>query len=78
MFTPAGIILGLFFTSNKVVEAVFLAISTGTFLYVACSEVIVEEFAMSRYKYQKFILFMVGGILIGSLSLLEALEDNDS
>jgi len=64
-------------TGQKLVEAIFLAISTGTFIYVACSEVIVEEFAMSRYKFQKFIVYMIGGVLIGSLSLLEAVEGND-
>ncbi len=75
MFSPCGILLGLFFASNKLVEATFLAISTGTFIYVACSEVIVEEFAMSKYKWHKFTLYMVGGILIGSLALLEAIND---
>jgi len=76
-FSPVGIVIGMLSTGNKLVEAIFLAISSGTFIYVACSEVIVEEFAMSRYKYQKFIVYMIGGVLIGSLSLLEAVEGND-
>lgn len=51
----------------------FLAISTGTFIYIACSEVIVEEFESGGNKYWKFVLFIVGGVLAASLSFLELL-----
>ena len=70
-FSPLGIIIGMITSGNKLVEAVFLAISTGTFIYVACSEVIVEEFAMSRYKYAKFAVFIFGGIFVGCLNVFE-------
>jgi len=51
--------------------------SSGTFIYVAASEVIVEEFAVTKYKFQKFFAYLIGGILVGGLSLIEKLGDND-
>jgi len=66
--------------TSIIVEAVALALSTGindifkiigTFLYVSASEVIVEEFTSTKYKYRKFGLFLLGGILVGSLVFLE-------
>jgi zinc transporter 1/2/3 len=77
-FTPIGIVAGIFISSSsKLVEGIFLALSTGTFLYVAASEVIVEEFAVTKYKYQKFILYLLGGILIGFLAVLEHMGEDD-
>ena len=72
---PIGMIIGLILSTqtNELVEGIFLAISTGTFIYIACSEVIVEEFESHGNKYWKFILFIVGGVLAASLSFLELL-----
>jgi len=75
-FTPIGIIIGVFLSSsNQLVEAIFLALSTGTFLYVSASEVIVEEFAITKYKYQKFIMYLLGGILIAGLAVIEKMGE---
>jgi len=75
-FTPIGIIIGMFLaSSNELVEAIFLALSTGTFLYVSASEVIVEEFAVTKYKYQKFIMYLLGGILIAGLAVIEKMGE---
>lgn len=72
---PIGMIIGLILSSqtNELVEGIFLAISTGTFIYIACSEVIVEEFESHGNKLGKFGLFIVGGVLAASLSFLELL-----
>jgi zinc transporter 1/2/3 len=71
-FTPVGIVIGSFVAgSSQLVEAIFLALSTGTFLYVAASEVIVEEFAVTKYKYSKFICYLLGGIMIAGLAVIE-------
>lgn len=74
-FTPIGILLGIFLTDlkSKSVEGVVLSMSAGTFLYVAASEVIVEEFAVTKYKFQKFFAFMIGGILVAGLAIMERL-----
>ena len=71
---PVGIAFGMILraTANAIVEGIFLAISVGTFIYIACTEVLVEEFEHSDNKYLKFISFMVGGIFTAGLSLIEA------
>jgi zinc transporter 1/2/3 len=70
--TPLGIILGILLErTGRVVESIFLAFSAGTFLYISASEVIVEEFSVSRNKSQKFIGFVLGIILIALITLLE-------
>jgi len=77
-FTPIGIVIGIFLTSsNKLVEAIFLALSTGTFLYVSASEVIVEEFAVTKYKYSKFLMYLLGGVLIAGLAVIEKMGDEE-
>ena len=70
---PIGVSLGIFLskTTNELVEGVFLCISTGTFLYVACSEVIVEEFSTPKKRYLKFSLYLLGAILAAGLTLFE-------
>ena len=77
IFTPVGIILGIVLNNleSKVLEGIVLAMSSGTFIYVAGSEVIVEEFAVTKYKFQKFFSYLVGGILVAGLSLMEKLTE---
>ena len=72
---PIGVILGIILskTANEFVEGVFLCISTGTFLYVACSEVIVEEFSTPEKRYLKFFLYLIGTIFAAGLTLFEYL-----
>ena len=74
---PVGVAIGLILseTANDNLQGIFLAISVGTFIYIACSEVLVEEFESPNNKYLKFIMFMVGGMFIGGLSLLELVLD---
>lgn len=73
---PLGIVVGILLSTKggEVVEGIFLGLSTGTFLYVACSEVIVEEFAVSKYKIPKFILYIIGGVFTAFLAVLEHLQ----
>ena len=74
---PVGVAVGLILseTANDYLQGIFLAISVGTFIYIACSEVLVEEFENPDNKFLKFFMFMVGGIFIGGLSLLELALD---
>ena len=60
---------------NPVVEGIFLGLSTGTFLYVACSEVIVEKCETPKLRYPKFLLFLIGGIFTAALSVFEHLGE---
>ena len=76
---PIGVVIGIILseTANDNLQGIFLAISVGTFIYIACSEVLVEEFENLEHKYLKFCMFMVGGIFIGGLSILELALDID-
>lgn len=61
---PLGIVIGIIFSGiNKIVEASFLALSGGTFLYVSCSEVIVEEFAISKNVMIKYTFYLIAATL---------------
>lgn len=53
--------------SNKLVDVIFLGLSGGTFIYVACSEIIVNEFAAGKYQWLKALLVLLGGTLITML-----------
>ena len=77
---PVGIALGLILssTANEQVEGILLAISTGTFLYIACSEVIIDEFENPNNKYFKFLMFILGGVFTAGLSLLELFSPEEA
>jgi len=74
LMTPMGILAGLLFQSslqgsaNSPAAECIKAISSGTFIYIALVEVIMEEFQSNRDKYLKFILLIIGSILMASLS----------
>lgn len=74
---PLGVVTGIFLSNggNPVIEGIFLGLSTGTFIYVACSEVIVEEFETPKLRYPKFFLFLIGGIFTAALSVIEHLGE---
>ena len=46
MFTPIGVCLGIILTQgkNELYEIIFASIAAGSFIYIACSEVIVQQF----------------------------------
>lgn len=71
-FSPFGVILGLLLgDTNEMVEVVFSCLAGGTFMYIAMSEVIVEEFSIPKYKYTKLLFFILGIGVITSLHFLE-------
>ena len=68
VIAPIGILIGMQIAdSNKLVDVTFLSISGGTFIYVACSEIIVAEFDKGKYQWLKMILVFLGGLLITCL-----------
>ncbi len=75
LFTPLGIIIGLIFSGNGLlIQGILLSISGGTFLYVSASEVIVEEFSITKYKFWKYGFYLLGGVLVGILKIFEVEE----
>ena len=55
------------FTEEYIEAIFFLAISTGTFIYVSYSEILVEEFEKRDNKKFKFLTFMIKGLFISGL-----------
>ena len=49
----------------------FSCLSGGTFLYIACSEVIVEEFSIAENRHLKLVFFIIGIVGLGALNFLE-------
>ena len=71
-FGPLGIIIGMIFSdAGNLVKGIMLSISSGTFIYVAASEVIVEEFSLSKKTNIKFLWFLFGGLLTFILTFIE-------
>jgi zinc transporter 1/2/3 len=77
MMTPIGIILGisvLHDPTNSLLAETVKAISSGTFIYIAIVEIILEEFENQRDKYWKFALVVAGSLVMCALA---ALHDHD-
>ena len=71
---PLGVVIGWVLSELAIdlVQGIFLALSTGTFLYVACTEVIVEEFD-GEHRFLKFGLYLIAAVLIVALTIFEHL-----
>ena len=77
-FTPIGILLGWIIAAGEhpLLEIVFNCLAAGTFLYIACSEIIVEEFSTGGRKFMKLCVYLVGIGIIASLLFLESDDDD--
>jgi zinc transporter 1/2/3 len=70
--TPIGALIGVLLNgANDIVKGILLAVSAGTFIYIAATEIIVEEFAAPGGKGWKFLLYLIG---IGFMVFLWFLE----
>ena len=74
LITPIGIIIGLLISekSSAIVDMIFMAISAGTFFYVSCTEIIVNEFKSRRNLWWKMFAVLLGGFTIIGLWFIES------
>lgn len=79
LFTPVGIAFGMLLSSfPSWVTATFMSLSVGTFIYIGGAEIVVEEFALTRFKWQKYLTFLLGACFILGLTIWEVSgEDHD-
>jgi zinc transporter ZupT len=71
----AGIGIGIGIDdAPALVSSIFLSISGGTFIYIACSEILIHEFSDHKNRYVKFFFFALGSACITLLSLLHKHE----
>ena len=64
-------------SANKLVSSVFFGLSAGMLTYIACSEIIVNEFAKPELHLVKFALVLVGMLAVSSLSLVVDTHDHE-
>ena len=65
LITPVGTVIGLIVkqSSNELVEAIFLSVSSGTFFYLSMSEILVEEFEKKKINILN-LLFLLLDVLL--------------
>lgn len=68
--TTIGILLGA--DTSPMIYMVFMSLACGTFIYVSCSELIVEEFSMPGNRWLKLLSFIIAAVIMGLLLLLGA------
>lgn len=72
---PLGGVIGLTLSiivqgsAANIIRGILTGIASGTFLYVALVDILLEEFVVSKYKYRKFLLAIFGFALICSILL---------
>jgi zinc transporter 1/2/3 len=70
--TPLGMILGMILVGiSNLLEAIFLSITAGTFLYISCTDLVKEEFLFKKNKKREFLGFVSGFLLVLFFSLIE-------
>jgi len=71
--TPIGCSIGLALSgeNSELVGIIFTSLAGGSFIYVSCSELIVEEFSLPGNRWWKLLAFLGGALFIGLLLLLE-------
>ena len=61
IFTPIGIFQGILLSSdNKKFTATVNGLCAGTFIYIAASEIIIEEFNRDKHAWWKFFFYILG------------------
>ena len=77
-FTPLGICFGIILSKghNEIYEIIFASLAAGSFIYIACSEVIVQQFSQNQYKHIKFVSFILGVIFIVLIDVLSPPEED--
>jgi len=61
-----GIVVSRF--AGKIVDAVLIALTSGTFIYVGATEIIAEEFEVPEHKWKKFAALTAGILLIALIT----------
>ena len=77
--SPIGVCIGMALTSfsSDFIAGIFLSISVGTFIYIACSEIIIHEFNEKENRYIKFLCFLLGAGIVLGLNIMELLSDSE-
>ena len=68
--SPLGIAIGIGISelNYPIIQAIFLALSAGTFIYIGCTEILPEQFHEKQNKWLKFSGFLTGFAPLAILS----------
>lgn len=70
--TPLGISIGILASNaGDAVNVIMSSLAAGTFVYIACTEIIVAEFSVGGNRWLKCFAFILGACIISSLSFVE-------
>ncbi len=70
--TPIGVVIGIMAVSaGEIVDVVMSSIAAGTFIYIACSDIVTCEFSISGNRVSKLLAFVIGVLVISTLTFLE-------
>lgn len=70
--TPIGVVIGILATSaGEIVDVVMSSLAAGTFIYIACTEIVVAEFSIGGSRCWKLFFFILGACIISSLSFIK-------
>ena len=74
--TPIGITIGILVTdSPTLVSIILMSISSGTFIYVSCTEILQHEFERGLNQLWQFTSVCLGGAMIIGLWFVEGLSE---
>ena len=69
---PSGIGIGIAVSNAPdFVSSIVMSLAGGTFVYIACSEILVHEFENGKWLFTKFFLFIFGAAVITLLWFLD-------
>ena len=69
--TPVGVAIGILASgAGELVDVIMSSLAAGTFIYIACTEIIVAEFSVGGGRVYKLVAFVIGACLISSLSFI--------
>ena len=65
--TPLGIAIGIASGNGVLIDVIFSSLAAGTFVYIACTEIIVTEFSIPGDRFLKLFFFLFGATIITCL-----------
>ena len=69
--TPFGVGIGMLVANaGDIYSVIFSSIAAGSFVYIGCNEVVVEEFSAEGGRWWKLLAFLIGAAIITSLWFL--------
>ena len=72
--TPIGVAIGIALgEAGDIYDIIFSSLAAGTFIYIGCNEVIVQEFSIEGLRWWKLLAFLFGISIIVGLFFI----DND-